>query len=255
MSFMGKLLASIGIGSAKVDTQLNRTQLVPGEKVDGVVRIQGGNIEQSIEGIYLSLYTTYQLKIDDRRLPQQTELGRYRLTQSLVLRPGKSMEIPFAFDLPLDTPLTIGNTKVWVKTGLDIENALDPTDHDYITISPAPVPGAVLNAFGELGFRLRNADCEQAKGIFRNRLPFVQEFEFVPVSGPFRGRFDEVEVVFRPQGTSTEVIMQLDRRAKGIGGMLAEALEMDESLIRFTVTARDIPGMTSFMQSVIARYC
>ncbi len=255
MSFMGKLLASVGIGSAKVDTKLNRTQLVPGEKVEGVVQIRGGNIEQSIDSIYLSLFTTYQIKIDDKRLPQQTELDRYRLTQSLVIQPGEEKEIPFAFDLPLDTPLTIGKTKVWVQTGLDIKHAVDPNDHDDIAIAPAPVTGAVLKALENLGFRMRNADCEQAKGIFRNRLPFVQEFEFVPTGGPFKGRFDEIEVVFRPQGRATEVIMQLDRRARGFGGMLAEALEMDESLIRFTVTEKDIVGMTSFMQSVIARYC
>jgi sporulation-control protein len=35
---------------------------------------------------------------------------------------------------------------------------------------------------------------------------------------------------------------------------LAEALEMDESLVRFTVSERDIPNLTDIIRSVIARY-
>ena len=62
MSFVNKLLASVGIGSATVDTKIFRSELVPGEKVEGIVQIRGGNVEQEIDSIYLSLYTTYELK-------------------------------------------------------------------------------------------------------------------------------------------------------------------------------------------------
>jgi sporulation-control protein len=106
----------------------------------------------------------------------------------------------------------------------------------------------------QLGFRLRNADCEQAKGIFRNRLPFIQEFEFVPVRGPFRGKLDELEVVFFPKRQGVEVLMEVDRKARGFASLLAEALEMDESLVRFTVSEQDIPNLTEIIGSVISRY-
>jgi sporulation-control protein len=222
--------------------------------VEGVVQIKGGNVEQNIDSIYLSLFTTYERKTDDHRTTVTTEIGRYRLTQSLVIQPNAVREIPFSFELPLDTPITIGKTKVWMQTGLDIRNALDPADRDYITVAPTPLVAAFLDSLSQLGFRLRNADCEQAKGIFRRRLPFIQEFEFVPVSGAFRGRLDELEVVFLPNRGGTEVLMEVDRRVRGIGTFLAEALEMDESLVRFTVTERDIPHLTQKIHSVIARY-
>ncbi len=48
--------------------------------------------------------------------------------------------------------------------------------------------------------------------------------------------------------------MQVDRKARGIGGFLAEALEMDETFVRFTVTNADIPYMQQKLQSVIAKY-
>ncbi len=254
MSFVNKLLASVGIGSATVDTKIFRSQLVPGENVDGIVQIRGGNVEQNIDGIYLSLFTTYELKKDDHRVTAQTEIGRYQLTQPLVIRPNEVKEVPFSFQLPLDTPITIGKTKVWVRTGLDIKNAVDPADRDYISIVPTPLVGAIFDSLGKLGFRLRNADCEQAKGIFRKRLPFIQEFEFVPVSGTFRGKLDELEVVFFPNPDGVEVLMEVDRKARGFASLLAEALEMDESLVRFTVSNRDIPRLTEIIRSVIARH-
>jgi sporulation-control protein len=255
VSLVNKLLASVGIGSTTVDTKIYRSQLVPGENVDGIVQIRGGNTEQNIDSIYLSLFTTYILKKDDKRVTAHTEIGRYPLTQSLVIQPNEVKEIPFSFKLPIDTPLTIGKTKVWVRTGLDIKNAVDPTDRDTISIVPTPLVGAFFQSLSQLGFRLRNADCEQAKGIFRNRLPFIQEFEFVPVSGAFRGRLDELEVVFLPKQEEVEVLMEVDRKARGLAGFLAEALEIDESLVRLTVSERDIPNMTDIIGSVIARYC
>lgn len=254
MSFVNKLLASVGIGSAKVDTKLYRNQLVPGERVEGVVQIKGGNIQQNIDSIYLALSTTYDRKSDDHRITVQTEIGRYRLTQSLVLQPNEVKEIPFSFELPLDTPITIGKTQVWVQTGLDIKNAVDPEDRDYISIVPSRLVEAFFRSLNELGFRLRNANCEQAKGIFRNRLPFIQEFEFVPVSGSYRGRLDELEVVFRPRNDGMEVLLEVDRRARGFASFLEEAFEMDESLIRLNVSERDIPNLTGIIHSVISRY-
>ena len=254
MSFVNKWLASVGIGSAKVDTKMNKTQLVPGENVEGVVQIRGGNVEQSIDDIYLSLYTTYEIEKSDKKASIPTEIDRYRLTQSLVIQPNEVKEIPFSFTLPLDTPITMGKTKVWVHTGLDIKHALDPIDQDFISIAPTPLIKAFMDSLSSLGFRLRNADCEQAKGIFRNRLPFIQEFEFVPNDGAYRRKLDELEVVFVAQNNGYEVLMEVDRKARGLGGFLAEALEMDESLVRFSVSERDIPNLTEIIRSYISRY-
>ena len=254
MSFVNKLLASVGIGSAKVDTKINRTQWVPGENVEGVVQIRGGNVEQSIDDIYLSLYTNYEIEKDDKKVKVQTVIDRYQLTQSLDIQANEVKEIPFSFMLPLDTPVTIGKTKVWVHTGLDIKNAVDPVDHDHISIAPTPLIRAFMDSLSSLGFRLRNADCEQAKGIFRNRLPFIQEFEFIPSGGAYRKKLDELEVVFVPKNNGYEVLMEVDRKARGFGGFLAEAFEMDESLVRFNVTDGDIPRLAEIIRSYISRY-
>lgn len=254
MSFFSKLLASAGIGSAEVDTRLYRDQLVPGENVEGVVHIRGGNVQQNIDSIYLALFTTYEREVDDHKITSNANIGQYLLTNGFTIAPNEKKEIPFSFTLPLDTPITMGRTRVWVQTGLDIRSAVDPTDTDYIAIHPTPLIGAFFNALNTLGFQLRNANCEQAKGAFRNRLPFIQEFEFVPVNGPYRQRLDELEVVFQPNHDGLRVIVEVDRRARGFSSFLEEAFDMDETLISFNIRNEDIPNLSQIIHSHIARY-
>ena len=179
MSFFQRMLASVGIGAAKVDTRLETPRLRPGDEVRGTVFIRGGSVEQRIDGIYLQLMTRYIVEKDDHKIPQTAIIGKFRITEPLVVRPNETIDLPFSFVLPLDTPTTRGGTPVWLKTGLDIDNAVDPTDHDHIEVDPHPYAQAVLDAVQSLGFRLRKAQCEYASRL-GGRLPFVQEFEFAP---------------------------------------------------------------------------
>lgn len=256
MSFFNKVFASVGIGAAKVDTKLEKDRVMPGEEVRGVVQIRGGSTEQNIEDIYLSLHTTYIKEADDKKYTATAEIDRFRLTQSFIIKENETKEIPFSFRLPLEMPLSLGRTKVWVATGLDIKNAVDPSDKDYLTVVPNPVMEGILTAVSDLGFRLREAECEEAPRHLRRHLPFVQEFEFVPVSGRFRGRLDELELVFYPNNENDiEVLMQVDRRARGIGGFLSEAMGIDETYVRMNVHSADLPSLKQKIQSAIERYC
>ena len=255
MSFFDKVFASVGIGSAAVDTKLERDSYMPGETVKGVVEIRGGKVEQQVDDIYLALNTTYLKESDDKKYTVTATIDRFRITSPFVIGKNERKEIPFSFQLPLDTPLSIGKSKIWVTTGLDIKNAVDPGDKDYLQVVPNPLMNAVFSAIDSLGFRLREADCEQAPRHLRGRLPFVQEFEYVPTSGPFRGRLDELELVFRPAGNNgLELLLQVDRRARGLGGLFAEAAGMDETNVRLTVTAADIPNLQQQIHSVIQRF-
>lgn len=256
MSFFNKVFASVGIGSAKVDTRLEKDRVIPGEEVRGIVQVRGGSIEQQIDDIYLSLHTTYIKESDDKKYTATAQIDRFRLTQSFQIKANETKEIPFTFRLPLEMPLSMGRTKIWVSTGLDIKNAVDPSDKDYLTVLPNPLMEGILNAVSDLGFRLREAECEQAPRHLRRNLPFVQEFEFVPVSGPFRGRLDELELVFHPNNENEiEVLMQVDRRARGLGGFLSEAMGMDETYVRMNIHASDLPSLKQKIQSAVERYC
>ncbi|WP_413309394.1 sporulation protein [Bacillus sp. 1P10SD] len=255
MSFFDKVFASVGIGAASVDTKLEKDTYMPGETVQGVVEIKGGKVEQQIDEIYLSLNTTYLKESDDRKYNVTATIDRFRLTTPFTIRSNERKEIPFTFQLPYDTPLSIGRSKVWVTTGLDIKGGVDPSDKDYLKVIPNQLMTAVFNAVDNLGFRIREADCEEAPRRIRGRLPFVQEFEFVPTSGLFRGKLDELEVVFLSSGNGTlDLMFQVDRRAKGLSGLFSEAMGMDETNVRLTVSNADLPNLQQKIQNVIQRY-
>jgi len=234
MAFFNRVLASIGIGSAKVDTRLERSGYSPGDEVRGVVYIRGGNVEQQIDGIYIHLLTQYTREKDDRKITYTEALAKFMVTGSTQVQPGQELEIPFAFDLPLYTPATFDRVRVWVKTGLDIANAADPGDEDYLEILPHPAAGVVLEAIESLGFRIHRVENEYAPRMGRG-VPFVQEFEFLP-GGNYYGRLDELEAVFFPMNDGIEVLLEVDRRARGFMGFLEEAMDADErrQLVRFS---------------------
>lgn len=255
MSLFNKVLASIGIGGAKVDTKLHKGSYTAGEEIQGVVEITGGSTEQPIDEIYLSVMTTYIKEVDDNKYTQTGTVGKTRVLEKITIGPNEKKEIPFSFKLPYDTPLTAGRTKVWIHTGLDIKNAVDPTDKDFITVTPSPLAHAVLQSVQELGFRIREAECIVTPRYLRTSLPFIQEFEFVPTSGAFRGKLDELEVTFLSASESKiDVLLQVDRRARGLGSLLSEALNMDESHIRLSFTTSELPVIKQKLQEVIARY-
>lgn len=113
----------------------------------------------------------------------------------------------------------------------------------------------VFRVVENLGFRLKEAECKEAAYHVRKRLPFVQEFEFVPISGEFRGKLDEVEIIFFPHALDEcELLIQVDRRARGLAGLFAEALDLDETFIRITIREQHMHTLQTDLASLIRRY-
>lgn len=254
MSIFNKVLASVGIGAATVDTKLENSHFTAGDVIRGNVEIMGGNVEQHIDRIYLTLYTTYTREVDDRKYTDHAAITKFQVSEPFTIGAGEKKSIPFSFNLPHTTPITSGQTRVWVQTGLDIKNAVDPSDKDFIEVKPSPLANEVLNAVKSLGFRLKKVDCESAPKRFHTPHVFIQEFEFSATNPTYRSRLDELEVTFLNQSSgSVEVLLQIDRRARGLASFLSEALEMDESLVRLTFTDRDIPTIQSTIKQAIER--
>lgn len=51
-----------------------------------------------------------------------------------------------------------------------------------------------------------------------------------------------------------DLALQIDRRARGLGGFLAEALEMDETNIHLSIHSSDLPSLKSKLESIISQY-
>lgn len=255
MALFNRILARIGIGAARVDAKLVNDEFRAGEKIEGIVEVYGGNVEQTIDRIYLRLFTSYVKEVDDKKVKQDIQLNVFKINEPFTIQPAEKKEIPFTFQLPDDTPVTLGKTRVWVATGLDIKDAVDPSDIDYVKVLPNLMVTSVMKSMEDLGFRLRQVECEEAPRRMRKRLPFVQEFEFVPAKGPYYGKLDEVEVIVQSLGNGQyELLLEIDRKARGFSGFLSEVLDADESLVRVTVSESEIAQLSATLERVISRY-
>ncbi len=265
MAFLKKMLSKVGIGAAKIDARIEKKELIPGEPLTGSLVITGGKVEQEINKIDLSLVCNYTVEVekenedDEGNITTDTvtetrthSLCKQVVEESFTIQPDEVREIPFSMELPASAPLSIGKTETWLTTNLDIDSALDKQDKDFITVTATPAQQALFNAMVNLGFILREADCEGSSKLKSEGLPFVQEFEYVPDdSGSFAGRLDEVELVPLVRDDGLEVLMEVDRKARGLGGLLAEVMGRDESNLRFTVSSDSLGDLESMIGELI----
>ncbi len=250
MSFMKGLLSSIGIGAAEVDTILLKNQFVQGETIKGTVMVKGGSVEQQIDDIYVSIQTDY--KSDDTRTT--VTLNKQKLSQPFTIGPNEKKEFPLSISLPRHTPLTMGRSKIWLETGLDIKSAIDPSDRDYIKVVPGELLAPLFQAVEQLGFRTRQIETQRAPYHLQHIANIAQQFEYVPYSGPFRGKLDEFEIVPMVEANQVTVFMEIDRRAQGLGGLFSEMLDIDETRVQMTYSASDIPNLRDMLYQQISRW-
>ncbi|WP_022834379.1 sporulation protein [Salisaeta longa] len=246
---MKKLLASIGIGNATVDTVLSSTTVRPGDVVDAAIHIKGGNAEQEVHYIELELETRYRDEVGDGEAYVDATLATYRLTDGFTITPGMDKTLSAEIEIPHHTPLTMGDARVWVETDLEVPMAIDPSDKDPLTVQPTPTMQAVFDGAEALGLAFRKADCEaDPYSRYVSGRSFVQEFTFRPSRGStFAGRLDEVEFIFAPSANSLQVFVEVDRR----GGFLSEAFDSDEHKTGFTLRTADAREARSHLESAI----
>ena len=69
-----KLKAAMGAGAATVDAVLAVGAVRPGDNVTGVVRVEGGDIEQEIERITVALETVVEVESGGQRVPLEPDV-------------------------------------------------------------------------------------------------------------------------------------------------------------------------------------
>lgn len=243
---MKKILASVGIGSAKVDTVLPSTTVIPGETIDAEINISGGSAEQEISSIDLEIETRYQT---EEGYAEGT-IDRLRLSDGFTIEPGQDETRTTPIEIPYHTPITIGRVAVWIETELEIDLALDPEDKDHLDVKPTPQMQALFDAAEDLGFTLHQSSCQaDPYGRYSTNGKFVQEFEFRPQSGPFTGQIDEIELVCDSSPDTLAVTVEVDRR----GGVFSELTDTDERRAKFTVQSTDRERIAEELNAIIER--
>ncbi|SDC31424.1 sporulation protein [Streptomyces prasinopilosus] len=235
-----KLLASLGAGGASVETVLHEVNVVPGGVVQGEVRIQGGSVNQQIEGLSVGLQAKVEVESGDEEYKQNIEFATSRLGGAFELEAGAVHAVPFGLEIPWETPLTmidgqpLRGMNIGVTTELAIARAVDSSDLDPINVHPLPVQKAILDAFIQLGFRFKSADMERGhvRGT-RQRLPFYQEIEFFPPQ-QYHG-LQQVELTFVADDQAMDVVLEMDKKP----GLFSEGSDTFRS---FKVGLNDYQG-------------
>lgn len=212
-----KLLASLGAGGASVETVLTEVNVVPGGVVQGEVRIQGGSVDQEIQGVTVGLQAKVEVESGDQEYKQNVDFAKVRLGGAFALQAGAVHAVPFGLEIPWETPVTmidgqaLRGMNIGVTTELEIARAVDSGDLDPINVHPLPAQKAILDAFIQLGFRFKNADLERGhiRGT-RQQLPFYQEVEFHPPA-QYRG-LNQVELSFVADGRGMDVVLEMDKK-------------------------------------------
>lgn len=235
-----KLLASLGAGGASVETVLTEVNVVPGGVVQGEVRIQGGSVNQQIEGLSVGLQAKVEVEGGDQEYKQDVEFTKVRLGGAFEVQAGAVHTVPFGLEIPWETPITVidgqplRGMNIGVTTELAIARAVDSGDLDPISVHPLPAQKALLDAFLQLGFRFKNADLERGhiRGT-RQKLPFYQEVEFYPPA-QYRG-LNQVELSFVADENAMDVVLEMDKKP----GLFSEGSDTFRS---FQVGLHDYQG-------------
>ncbi|MEU2509974.1 sporulation protein [Streptomyces sp. NPDC007863] len=235
-----KLLASLGAGGATVETVLTEENVVPGGVVQGEVRIQGGSVDQRIEGLSVGLQARVEVEGGDQEHKQDVEFVKVRLGGAFEVKAGAVHVVPFGLEIPWETPINtiagqrLHGMEIGVSTELEIARAVDSGDLDPINVHPLPAQQAILDAFVQLGFRFKSADMERGhiRGT-RQRLPFYQEIEFFAPQ-QYRG-LNQVEVSFVADDREMDVVLEMDKKP----GLFTEG---SDSFRAFKVGLNDYQG-------------
>ncbi len=223
-----KLLAALGVGGPEVETTLHNPNVRPGDVLTGQIEIIGGEHESEITSVNVSLVTRIEVESGDSEYQKNQEFARVAAAGRFMLLPKARHTVQFSLQVPWETPLThvyghhLRGMTMGVTTELAVARAVDATDLDPIAVHPLPAQERLLEAFAQLGFRFRSADCEQGRIYGVNQtLPFYQEIEFLPPPQYARG-INQLEVTFIAGPRSMDVVLELDKR----GGLFTEGRDV-----------------------------
>ena len=231
-----KVLATFGSGGAKIDARLLDRSVSPGRPLHGEIVLLGGEVDQEINGLAVTLLARVQVPGTDKT--EDLPFGTQQLVGREDIRAGQQIRIPFEVPLPWETPVTsvygkpLTGMAVGVRAELDLAGTVsDPFDADAVAIEPLPAQKRVLDALSRIGFTFREAILEQGRinGV-NQQLPFFQEVRFAP-SPRFAKVFSQVAVTFLASSERTEVVLEVTKNVRvsktgGFGGRGQDFLGM-----------------------------
>lgn len=222
-----KVLASFGQGGAKVDARLLDRSVRPGATLRGEVLLAGGQVDQEVESLSVTLLARVETAAPAGRPAELTDLPfqTVQLAGKELIRAGQQVTVPFEVQMPWETPITsvlgkyLTGMAVGLQTNLNLASTVvDPQDVDAVAIEPVPAQHRILDALSHLGFQFREAGLERNRidGVDQ-QLAFFQEIHFTP-SRAFAGAFNDLAVTFLARPRDVQVVLAVDKKVRVLKG-------------------------------------
>ncbi|WP_325891246.1 sporulation protein [Grimontia sp. NTOU-MAR1] len=224
MGWFKKTLAKVGFGSAGVSVELGSTKLIQGEQTRVLVTVTGGDVVQQVDKVELRVCCDYmgweELRAQGeqgrkkQRRRKSHVLAKWSLPDAFNTEPGKPQHFESTMTLPLNTPLSMGDGKIWLEVSLDIPMGKDPSSKTELTVKPDIQLDAAFSALEDSGFRIEKVKNEEVE---RQPIPFEQQFEWAPVSEPYQSVFRDMTLVAARAEDALHLAMTFGRQGEGIG--------------------------------------
>lgn len=248
-----KFLLTFGIGSATVDTVLDGNNYQPGTEITGTINIFGGNADQKVDKIQFYVMTKSENTIGEKLFSEAIKIQTVEIPINRTIRPEETLQMLFNFKLDERTPITSKKCPVWIRTELDVGNAIDPKDSDYINVIPHKDVQVIIDAFTELGFSIEKVKTQKVNVPF-NGLPFMQEFVFTPTQGSkYKSNFNNICATFSLDRTGVELAMDIDRKVKGLTSLIAEFQDTNDISRRDKFLSKDLNLGVTFVSDALSQ--
>lgn len=228
------VLASMGMGAAKIDLRLDKDVVVTGQEVTGQIVAIGGSAEQKVEGlsVYFMLKSVHARSGND--LVERIAMIDV-MHEEFLIQPNETVTFPFSFTCPANIPASSINTKYYFVTNLEIKNAIDSHDHDFIQVLPSERVEQFLTGFKQLGFK------QDWEGLVTDEQGWSQLIQYHPTTY-FYGVCNQIAVYFHhniEQDTIDGVLEIGENHGKDYSALI-DMFHLDEKIRQFEMTAEDL---------------
>ncbi len=108
-----KLMAKLGVGAATVDQRLDRDAYQLGETMTGVIRIEGGNVEQRISELGVLVMMKAYVNGQEVKRPVQS----IPVLKGFTVQPKPYVqEIPFSYQIPHELAVSTPSIQYFLHT-------------------------------------------------------------------------------------------------------------------------------------------
>lgn len=244
-----KLLSVIAVGSARIDTRLEKASYVPGDQIRGQTLVFGGEIPQHINDTFVHIETTYYQRKGSKVYIVDTTLSTHKITSAFLIQPKETQVFPFTITLPLHTPLTMFKHSVFLRTRLNIDKGMDARDKDFIEVRPLVMMEKIFYGIEYLGFCITSAQCDYDTELARG-CEFIQRIGFAPSNNcRYLGRIDKVYIIFLFNPPHyLDVILDIDER---VDSFFRELTGSDRTKTLFQISGADLQKPVEYFAGLI----